>query len=392
MLAHSPPAIPIIIDHFDDDQNLTAEDEKGIILALQHRDRVRRVRLLKPTLLLEKLIVALDGEFPILEFLLIWHQRYHEPSVDITNLNFPETFRAPHLRKLLLKNFATPIESPSLATMRNLATLLLFKIPSSAFFHPNALLQRLSIMPQLEALWIGFAFARDVEKQLSHTPIMTRVTLPNLRWLGFRGISAYLETLLPWLTTPLLEKLRIYFFNQMVYSIPNLQQFMSTARNFQVKTATLFFDKDYLGVNAYPHMGARLHNLDMELWSRRLDWQIVSAAQVLHALCTVFSMVEDLTLNYSRHNMSSEWNNEADRIHWRKILGSFGKVKNLTVEGELVGQLSRALQAGEGESPTEPLPELQKLTCSTRGALHNAFTQFINARQKAGRPVTVVHL
>ena len=237
MLAHYPPAIPLIIDHFDGNyQYLTPEDEKGIIFALQHRDRVRRIRLLKPTPILQKLIVALDGKFPILEFLLIWHQRYHEPVIEhITNLNLPETFRAPHLRQLLLKNFATPIESPSLTTMVNLTTLFLFKIPSSAYFHPNTLLQRLSLIPQLEALWIGFNFARDVERQLSRTPIKTRVTLPNLRWLGFRGTSAYLEVLLPWITTPLLEMVRIYFFNRMIYSIPHLRQFMKTARNIQVK-------------------------------------------------------------------------------------------------------------------------------------------------------------
>jgi hypothetical protein len=123
----------------------------------------------------------------------------------------------------------------------------------------------------------------------------------------------------------------------MIYSIPHLGQFMSTARNFQVKTATLYFDEDYLGVVAHPHMGARLHNLDMEVGGRYLDWQIVSAAQVFHALSTVFSVVEHLTLNYNRRHMSSEWNNQADRIHWRKLLGSFGKVKNLTArDGELV--------------------------------------------------------
>jgi hypothetical protein len=159
----------------------------------------------------------------------------------ITNLNLPETFRAPHLRQLLLKNFATPIESPQLTTMGNLVTLFLTKIPSSAYFHPNVLLQRLSLMPQLETLWIGFNFSRDVERQLLRTPIMTRVTLPNLRWLGFQGTSAYLEALLPWVTIPLLERLRIYFFNRMIYSIPHLRQFMSTARNLQVKTATLYF-------------------------------------------------------------------------------------------------------------------------------------------------------
>ena len=393
MLAYSPPSLPLNIDHFDDQhQDLTTKDEKGIILALQHRDRIRRIRILKPTSILQKLVVALDGEFPILEFLFLWHQRYYAPIMEqTTNLNLPETFRAPHLRQLLLKNFATPIESPQLTTMRNLVTLYLTKIPSSAYFHPNVLLQRLSLMPQLEVLSTGFNFSRDVDRQLSRTSIMARVTLPNLHWLGFQGSSAYLEALLPLLTAPLLEKLRIRFFNRMIYSIPHLRQFLSTAGHFQVKIVTFWFNNDFLRVLAYPHLGSTLHNFEVELSSRQLDWQVVSAAQIFRALSTVFSLVEDLTLNYNRHNMSSEWNNEADHMHWRKLLGSFGKVKNLTVNGGLVGQLSGALRPGEEVSPTGLLPELQKLSHSTRGASRNAFTQFIEARKKAGRPVTVVH-
>jgi hypothetical protein len=395
MLAHSPPTLPLIIDHFDDEyQDLTAEDEKGILLALQHRDRVRRIRIIKPTPILQKLIIALDGEFPILEFLFIWHQRYYRPMIEqITNFNFPKTFRAPHLRHLLLKNFATPIESPQLMTMGNLVTLWLTKIPSSAYFHPNDLLQRLSLLPQLEALWTGFNFSRDIERkllcQVLRTPIRTRVTLPNLRGLGFQGSSAYLEVLLPWLTAPLLEKLRINFFNRMIYSIPHLRQFMSTAGNFQIKTAKLYFDEDFLAVKAYPHMEAKLHSLYIGLGARHFDWQIVSAAQVFHAFSTAFSVVEHLTLRYRRKNVSSEWNNQADRIHWRKLLGPFVKVKNLSVEGDLVKQISGALLPREGESPTELLPELQNLTHSARGALRHAFTEFVDARQKAGRPVTV---
>ena len=388
MLAHSPPSIPLIIDHFDDEyEDLTAEDEKGIILALQHRDRLRRIRIVKPTPIL------LNGEFPILEFLLIWHQRYYVPIIDqITNLNLPETFRAPHLHQLLLMNLATPIESPQLTTMGNLVTLLLTKIPCSAYFHPNVLLQRLSLMPQLEILWIGFNFKRDTDRQLSRTPIMTRVTLPNLRLLGFQGSSAYLEVLLPWVTAPLIEKLRIRFFSRMIYSIPHFRQFMSTAEKFQIKSAEIYFDEDNLVVHAYPYMGAKLYNLLLEFGGRHLDWQIVSAAQIFHALSTVFSAVEDLALNYSRNHMSSEWNNEADRIHWRKLLGSFGKVKNLTVNGTLVRQLTGALQSCQEESPTELLPELQKLSYSRTGASRKAFTQFIDAREKAGQPVTVVSL
>ena len=275
MLAYSPSTLPLIIDHFEDDQYLTSEDEKGIILALQHRDRVRRIRIIKPTPILQKLVISLHGEFPILEFLFIWHQRYYLPMIEqITNLNLPETFRAPHLRQLLLKNLATPIESPQLTTMGNLVTLFLTKIPFSAYFHPNVLLQWLSLMPQLEVLWIGFNFNRDADRQLSRTPIMTGVTLPNLRQLGFQGSSTYLEVLLPWVAAPLVERLRIYFFNRMIHSIPHLRQFMSTARNLQVKTFRFEFQKDYLRVLAYPHVGATLHNFDLDFARGSRKWKI----------------------------------------------------------------------------------------------------------------------
>ena len=53
MLAHSSPLL--IIDYFDRHHELTAEDEKGIILALQHRDRVRRLRLGNTVPILQKL-------------------------------------------------------------------------------------------------------------------------------------------------------------------------------------------------------------------------------------------------------------------------------------------------------------------------------------------------
>jgi hypothetical protein len=395
MLAHSPP-LPLVIDHLDQNHDITAEDhdEEGIILALQHRDRVRRVRLRKSIPILQKIINALDGEFPILEYLYIRYRKFLRPMAEHNvSFNLPETFRAPHLRHLLLRNFDIPIESPLLTTMGNLITLSLSTIPPSAYFHPNALLQRLSLMPQLETLGITFHNyypSRDVERQLMHMPIMMRVTFPNLRWLAFQGASAYLEALLPWVTIPLLEKIQVYFFNQLTYSIPHLQQFMSTAGNLRPKTATLTFGKDYLHVKAYPHKGTRISTLSMLLSGRHLDWQVASTAQVFHTLGTVFSAVEHLTLESDRHFMSSEWNNEADPTQWRDLLGAFGNVKTLQVGYGLVEQLSRALQPGEGESPTELLTKLQELSYFSIGASHNEFTLFVDACQKAGRPITMV--
>jgi hypothetical protein len=291
-------------------------------------------------------------------------------------------------------NFAIPIGFPLLTTMGNLVTLSLTLIPASAYFHPSALLQRLSLMPQLEILGITFNSyypSRDVERQLSRTPITMRVTLPNLRWLAFQGASAYLEALLPQVTFPLLEKLQVYFFNQLTYSIPRLQQFMSTAGNFRLKAATLTFHKDYSTVTACPHKGARMYALAIFLGGRHLEWQVASKAQVFKTLSTVFSAVEHLTLRYDRHLMSLEWNDEADRILWRELLGSFGNVKTLYVCSELIEQLSCALQPGEGEPPAELLPQLQELSYFGIDALHSAFIPFIDARQKAGHPVTMIH-
>ena len=392
MLAHSPP-LPLVIDHhIDKYHDITAEDEEGIVLALQHRDRVRRIRLKKSVPILQRLIDALDSEFPILEFLLIEHQRYQWPAVEQnTSLHLPETFRAPHLRHFLLMSFAVQIGSPLLTTMGNLVTLSLNLIPPSAYFHPDALLQRVSHMPQLEILGILFNShfpSRDIERQLLRTPITTRVTLPNLRWFGFQGASAYLEALLPQVTIPLLEKLQVYFFNQLTYSVPHLQQFMSAAGDLRLNTLTLAFHYDFLEVMSYPHKEARMYTLSMSLGGRHLDWQVASAAQVFNQLKTILSAVEHLTLKYDRRTKSS-WYAEADRTQWRELLGSFAKVKTLFVSGDLVGQVSCALQPCEGESPTELLPELQQLSYSAIASSLNVFTPFIDARQKAGRPVTM---
>jgi len=67
----------------------------------------------------------------------------------------------------------------------------------SAYFQPNILFQWIPFMPQLEMIAIAIAFTfpvpnRDVEGQLTHTPITTPITLPNLRWFWFQGVGAYL--------------------------------------------------------------------------------------------------------------------------------------------------------------------------------------------------------
>ena len=74
-----------------------------------------------------------------------------------------------------------------------------------------------------------------------------------------------------------------------------------------------------------------------------------------------------------------------------QILWSFRKVKTLWIDDGLVEQLSRCLQLDDGELPLELLPELQELTYSGSGKSGDALSSFIDSRQNAGRPLTLVH-
>jgi len=113
ILAHSP-SLPLIIDYGDEDREVTLEDEQGILLALRKHLQVHRIRLRMPTSSLQRLVAALDGEFPILEYL------YIKPLTDDdSGLSFPETFKAPRLRHFKLRNITYPpamFYSPSLNT------------------------------------------------------------------------------------------------------------------------------------------------------------------------------------------------------------------------------------------------------------------------------------
>jgi hypothetical protein len=112
-------------------------------------------------------------------------------------------------------------------------------------------------------------------------------------------------------------------------------------------------------------------------------------AQISKSLSQIFSAIEHLTLEHEAHSQSSEEHDEVDRTEWRNLLRPFSNVKTLRIEDGLVEELSRCLQLEDGELPLELLPQLQELTCSGSGDTGDAFTSFIDARQNAGRPVTL---
>src|SRR6267154_329791 len=386
MLAHSPP-LPLVIDY--DGRDVTAEDEEAILLALEQRDRVRRIRFNLPVLQLQKFIVAIDGEYPILEHLILMDPLEDESTV----LTLPETLETPHLRHLMIE-CSIPIRSQLLTTAVGLGTLNLALYHPSTYFQPTLLLQALSLMPQLEMLLIFFHFAvpnRDVERQLMRTPIMPLVTLPNLRTFAFEAVSAYSEAVLSRITASRLENLQICYLKQLTYSVSELLQFIGRTDNLRFDRAEFCFysERVYVAVNP-PETNISMAPFSINVGCWDLDWQVSSVAQIFNALSEIFSAVEHLTLAHEVHSRSSEEHNEVDRTEWRKLLRSFSNVKTLAIDDGLVDELSRCLRLEDGEHPLELLPELQELTCPGSGTAKEGFTSFIDARQNAGRSVTLI--
>ena len=388
ILAHSPP-LPLLIDYSDEYCDFTAEDEEGAILALKQRDRVRRIRLFVRTMSLRDLIVAIDEEYPILEYLIIGRQ-----IGDLTILEFPKALQAPHLCHLMLIDVTLPIGSLLLTNALGLVTLYLYMVHPSTYFHPNTLLQWLSFMPQLETLTIAFfdAFASpnpDLHRHLTHSPYITPVTLPNLRCFKFRGGSTYLEALVHQIATPRLEKLQIVFTKQPTFSVPHLAQFIKTTESLRFDSAIFVFFEGPADMKLYSRGETETYAISIIVKCLRPTWQVSSVAQISNALSQVLSTVDHLALE-EVHTPSSEGRSDVDPTELRRLLRSFNNVKTLLIAERLIEHVSRCLQLDDGEDPLELLPDLQELAYSGSGKTGDAFTSFIDARQNAGHPLTLI--
>jgi hypothetical protein len=382
MLAHSPP-FPLVIDYLGGDQDIAAEED-GIILALEQRDRVRRIRLNTPVPQLQKIIMAIDGEYPMLEYLII-------PATEVksTALILPGTFQAPHLRHLALRDIALPIGSRLLTTPFGIVTLCLSMGHQSAYIRPHTLLQWVSFMPQLDTLLIysDHSIDRGLERQYTHALTSTHVTLPNIRLLEFQGGIAYMEALFCQIITPRLQKLVIHIPWHFTGSVAPLLQLMNTTENLRFDGAKVVFAREKIYVEVYPPE-AEMYALSIHIYCRNLESQVFSVARIINLLGSRTSTVERLTIKHEVKGRSSEEYDKIDPTEWHKLLRSFGNVKTLHVDG-LVKELSRSLRLDDGELPLELLPELQELTYSGSGNA-DGFTSFIVSRHNAGQPVTLM--
>jgi hypothetical protein len=280
---------------------------------------VQAIYLKLPVPTLQKLIIAIDDEFPALEHIHIGSETKHD-----SHLILPLTFEAPHLRGISTHHLASPMGSTLLSTAIGLVELILDWIHPSTYPHPNDFLHQLSLLPQLEYIEISFCSPvpkRDIERQLLDTPVTIHVTHPNLRLFDFVGVSAFLEAVLPHMTAPLLKEFRAQFFNQLRFSVPHLPHFIMATEKLRFSHARLIFHREAVVLFAWNPVGSVLNSdFDITVPCRHLDWQVSSVTQISSFLHPLFSKMVDLTLDYRKQTLLSEWNNQADLTHWCELL------------------------------------------------------------------------
>ena len=389
-LAHLPP-MPLVIDYRYATTIIGAPELWGIFHALQMRDRVRCVVLHMPTSSLEDLLEIMGEPFPLLEQLTI------SSTTEGTSPKLPETFLAPNLRHLTLSKITLPGEL-TLLSIVSVVTLTLTNIQATSYFLPKDLVTHLRSFSRLKELSIGFSIPLprpSSESELSDA-LGSPVTLPTLRRFIFKGVAAYLDSLMAQITAPHLRLLDITLFNQLAFDFPHLPHFANKPLRLKLPVGKIVFNHDSVSmVTNRPHKRRRRQDpstFNLRVICKQFDWQIDTVAQICESLMPVLSCVEELTLDFDGKEIPAEWQNGAvDGAAWHEVLRPFIGVKTLRVCRALALELSCALQTDDVGLDPGLLPGLQELIpdISTRHT-DDSFTSFIDACQVAGRPVRLV--
>ena len=379
-LDHLPP-LPLFVRYRDRSiPRLKERDELGICHALRLRGRVRHLELALPPSILHKAVVLMDGHFPILEHLSLSFATTIENGLPLT---LSKNFLAPNLRHLDLPSISPPKRLRVLTSTVSLVKLVLSNIQTSSYFRPRLLVARLSSLPQLEELFIGFSI--PIPRPSTERELLgeqgTPVTLPSLTDLQFEGVRAYLESLVAQIMAPRLEQLGVTLFNQVALALPHLSCLIDTTKAFKLPCAVVRFHDREVDVTTVHHELGRGPFL-LRVNCKQLDWQIDCAAQICHTLIPALSCVEQLTLNHRLGIPNELRNGVIDSATWHDLLRSFVGVQRLHIDSRLLKELSRALDVEEVGLDPGFLPNLQIIRAEA-----NLFTSFIDTRRVVGRLV-----
>jgi hypothetical protein len=381
------PALPIVIDFA-----VVGKRPRGmanIIAALKQHNRVCKINIRDiPSSLLKKLTVK--KPFPVLTELKISSRDKYAQVV-------PDAFlagSAPSLRSLWLVDIPFPTLGKLLLSTSDLVDLGLWKIPHSGYISPEEMVATLSALKGLKKLVLGFQSPRSLDdRPRRHSPLRTCIVLPALTMLYFKGDSEYLEAIVSRIDTPLLDNVKITFFNRLMLDTPLLHHFISRTETLQAPhRAEVIFYTFGVEITLFQAQGA----LDREMLKlgiscKSSDWQLSALAQVCNSIIPPLHTLELLGV-YQYRDEKLQWQDDMEHTQWLEFLHPFTGLKSLVLSETLVQLVAPALQELAGGRVIEVLPVLRNLFLEgppPSGPTKEAIREFIGARELSACPVTI---
>ena len=362
--------------------------EDNILAALEHNDRICHVDLLNlPSSKSKRVLAAMQRPFPALTHLAL---KFNDETVPVDPASFLGE-SAPSLQSLVLEciSFTGLTGVPNLLlSATRLVHLHLSRIPYYGSFSSEAIATCLSMLTRLESLHIGFGFPRNTSEQRNirpHPP--TRVILPVLAVLEFKGVVICLEDFVARIDAPLLNYLNIAFFPELVYHSPQLTQFVSRMPMFKTHDeARVVFSNRDIWVNLPQTLDGKPH---VGITCITSNWQLSFLAHVCSAAFfeALLPRVERL---YILEEGCWDWQGNINDIGWLELLGLFTAVKDLYISSEFTPCIAPTLQ--ELVMSTEVLPALQTLFLEEQllsGPVQDVIGQFISLQQMSSHPIAV---
>ena len=385
----SLPPFPIIVDYHTiaDFSNPSPYHVDDIIAALEHRDRVRTIKLVVTNSLLAILASVMQEPFAALTTLWLSSTSRNAPVVPNAFLSGPAT----HLRQIFLEGISFPTLPTLLSSASNLVDLQLRNIPQSGYISPEVMATSLAPLNRLDTLSICFK-APTSRLQLRSSPVTTRRVIPSLVTFNFHGSRDYLELLLAQLDTPRLRVLDITYFNQLDFRIPQLSQLICGTEHLGLSQSQRLHGRirvSSLGVELdFQEEGRPGSRLTLRISCKSLDWQILHLAQILGQSCAMVSNVEHLSINENDLQYDPGWEDSVDDTDWLELLRPFTAVKMLYGSKQLAAHIALALDGVGGETTTDVLPALASLSLEDQPV--TSVEKFLAVRQLSGHPVTFV--
>jgi hypothetical protein len=214
--------------------------------------------------------------------------------------------------------------------------------------------------------------------------------------LQFKGVSEYLEDFASLIDAPRLHDLRITFFNQLIFRLSQLPQFIGRAESFKtLNEAVVVLYNQSIKVTLCPQTGTGDRTmLALGISCQESDWQLSALTQICRSLLPPLSTLERLNIHEDQY-WGPHWQDDMENTQWLSLVRPFVSVKGLYLSEQLALRFAPSLHELAKRRTTEVFPTLQNLfleRLKPSGPVQEAIDQFIAARQLSDCPsVTVSH-